>query len=55
MEMSETFGFSNFCNSEIHKVKSSADKEDFKGLTFHIHVAALRITCKKKNNSRVDG
>lgn len=33
MEMSETFGFSNFCNSEIHKVKSSADKEDFKGLT----------------------
>lgn len=21
----------------------------------HIHVAALRITCKKKNNSRVDG
>lgn len=33
MEMSETFGFSNFCNSEIHKVKSSADKGDFKGLT----------------------
>lgn len=33
MEMSETFGFSNFRNSEKHKVKSSADKEDFKGLT----------------------
>lgn len=26
MQMFETFGFSNFCNSEIHKVKSSADR-----------------------------
>lgn len=32
MEMFEIFGFFNFCNFEIYKVKSLVDKEDFKGL-----------------------